>query len=249
VKILTATGLAGFAALVLLGGAALAATYTLFGDAEIVSPGNASAHAVQIRSDASPGFGGISFEVPAGATFADLDVLSTDFMPEADDLCTLGSPRFQIRVPDTGPADGDPTGDNIFVYFGPDSASPACVPAIWQNTTDLLDPAKLVDTSQLGGTFYDPYPNALLNYGALPVLGISVVVDSGFAHPDGEQTFLIDNTNVDGTIYTYDQPVDTNDCKQGGWLTLEDDEGNSFKNQGDCVSFVATGGKNKGAGD
>lgn len=34
-------------------------------------------------------------------------------------------------------------------------------------------------------------------------------------------------------------------CKKGGWEDLVDDEGNSFKNQGDCVSFVATGGKNK----
>ena len=37
-------------------------------------------------------------------------------------------------------------------------------------------------------------------------------------------------------------------CKQGGWLFVTDDLGNLFKNQGDCVSFVATKGKNKGAG-
>jgi hypothetical protein len=37
----------------------------------------------------------------------------------------------------------------------------------------------------------------------------------------------------------------------GGWKTLKDAEmgGKSFKNQGDCVSFVATKGKNKGAGN
>jgi hypothetical protein len=37
-------------------------------------------------------------------------------------------------------------------------------------------------------------------------------------------------------------------CKNGGWQYLTDDLGNRFKNQGDCVSFVATKGKNKGAG-
>jgi hypothetical protein len=37
-------------------------------------------------------------------------------------------------------------------------------------------------------------------------------------------------------------------CKQGGWQFLTDDLGNLFKNQGDCVSYVATKGKNKGAG-
>ena len=31
-------------------------------------------------------------------------------------------------------------------------------------------------------------------------------------------------------------PITKNECKNGGWET--------FKNQGDCVSFVATGGKN-----
>jgi choice-of-anchor C domain-containing protein len=38
-----------------------------------------------------------------------------------------------------------------------------------------------------------------------------------------------------------------NDCKQGGWQTMLDTSGNQFKNQGDCVSFFATGGKNPGA--
>ena len=36
-------------------------------------------------------------------------------------------------------------------------------------------------------------------------------------------------------------------CKQGGWQFVTDDLGNLFKNQGDCVSYVATKGKNKGA--
>jgi choice-of-anchor C domain-containing protein len=36
-------------------------------------------------------------------------------------------------------------------------------------------------------------------------------------------------------------------CKKGGWMTMHDSLGNMFKNQGDCVSFYATGGKNLGA--
>ena len=43
-------------------------------------------------------------------------------------------------------------------------------------------------------------------------------------------------------------PAATGDCKNGGWETLFDSAGNSFKNQGDCVSYVATKGKNLGAG-
>ena len=38
-------------------------------------------------------------------------------------------------------------------------------------------------------------------------------------------------------------PVTTDDCKKGGWMDF-----GVFKNQGDCVSYVATGGKNPPAG-
>jgi len=62
------------------------------------------------------------------------------------------------------------------------------------------------------------------------------------------QTVQFDNTQVDNTTYTYDQPASKDECKNGGWQTLQDDRGHAFKNEGDCVSFVATGGKNKGNG-
>jgi hypothetical protein len=44
-------------------------------------------------------------------------------------------------------------------------------------------------------------------------------------------------------------PTTKDQCKKDGWLSLVDDLGNSFKNQGDCVRFVATKGKNKAAGN
>lgn len=51
----------------------------------------------------------------------------------------------------------------------------------------------------------------------------------------------LDNVVVSETVPT------TNDCKEGGWESMLDTAGNSFKNQGDCVSFFATKGKNLGA--
>jgi choice-of-anchor C domain-containing protein len=42
--------------------------------------------------------------------------------------------------------------------------------------------------------------------------------------------------------------ADKDSCKKGGWETFVDTAGNTFKNQGDCVSFFATGGRNLGAG-
>lgn len=40
-------------------------------------------------------------------------------------------------------------------------------------------------------------------------------------------------------------PTNKDQCKNGGWAssTVVDASGNPFKNQGDCVSFVASGGK------
>jgi hypothetical protein len=51
---------------------------------------------------------------------------------------------------------------------------------------------------------------------------------------------------IDNVVVTDDVPTKV-DCKQGGWQTMIDNTGNSFKNQGDCVSYFATKGKNLGA--
>lgn len=46
---------------------------------------------------------------------------------------------------------------------------------------------------------------------------------------------VIDNVSVEQVL-----PSDANQCKKGGWETF-----GVFTNQGDCVSFIATGGKNE----
>ncbi len=48
---------------------------------------------------------------------------------------------------------------------------------------------------------------------------------------------------VGGTTITYDfeltnEPEGEDDCKGGGWMTATDDEGDSFKNQGQCVRYA-----------
>ncbi len=40
------------------------------------------------------------------------------------------------------------------------------------------------------------------------------------------------------------KPTSKDQCKNGGWQNYTDGNGTPFKNQGDCVSYVATGGKN-----
>lgn len=229
---------ASVATLLLSSGALAAAGYTFFGDAQYVSPGNASSRAAQIRSSATPpGYGGVDFAVPAGLTVNGLTNLATDYMFTAGS-CGVGAPRFQINVPETGPADGDPSGDNIFVYIGPPPSYTGCPPAVWSNTGNLFAPTNLVDATQLGGAFYDPVANVKLSFGSLPVLGIQVVTDTGYA-VGGTQTVVVDNTQINATTITYEPNVPTSkdQCKKDGWQGLEDANGQPFKNQGQCVAY------------
>ncbi|HSL25388.1 MAG TPA: Calx-beta domain-containing protein [Acidimicrobiia bacterium] len=58
--------------------------------------------------------------------------------------------------------------------------------------------------------------------------------------PSSDDVKIADN---DGTAPTGNMPANKDQCKKGGWQTF-----GVFKNQGDCVSWVATGGKNPPAG-
>ena len=215
--------------------ASAAPTYTLFADAMLVHAGHASNTAVQLRS-AGTGYGGIDFDTPSGMTVSQLNDLSTDYNFTAGS-CGGGSPRFQINV----------AGGNIFVYIGPPPNYTGCTMNSWLNTGDLLTPASLVDTSQLsGGSFYDTWATAQARYGTLAITGIQLVADGAWAVAGGVQTVLVDNVMINTTVYTFEGVAltDKDQCKDGGWETFTSAPG-PFKNQGDCVSSVATGGKNK----
>jgi hypothetical protein len=93
--------------------------------------------------------------------------------------------------------------------------------------------------SDLGGTVTKSLA-ANLSSGAdtftLPDAGItSVTITRGTSATSWD--FFID----DVAFSTF--PTTADACKDGGWETF-----GTFKNQGDCVSYVATGGKNQPAG-
>jgi len=230
-------------AFIVLVSVALASGYSLFGDAQVVSPGNNSPNAVQLRSTcpSSPScllnstftFGGIDFDIPAGTTFSTFDTLATDFK-FTQGSCGGGSPRFQINV-----TNGTNSG-NIFVYIGPPPSYVGCPPNTYQSTGDLLEGANPIDTSQLpSGSFYDPYSVAVTQYGSYQVTGVQLVADGGWV--SGVQTVQVDNVNVDGTIYTFDQPQTREQCKKDGWEVVTRADNSTFKNQGDCIQYFNTG--------
>ena len=74
-------------------------------------------------------------------------------------------------------------------------------------------------------------------YGADPSVGTTV----SFIFTDSEL-----DLNESANLVTV--PTSKDQCKNGGWQNYVDNNGTPFKNQGDCVSFVATGGKNPANG-
>ena len=218
-----------------------ATSYSLFGDAAIVSGGNPG-NAAQLRSDSDPGFGGVDFDV-SGITFADLDRLATDFNI-TNDQCGAGSPRFQINVQTASGV------ENIFVYLGPSPTFTGCAPG-WQSSGNLIgnnDPCRW-DTSQLAeGTQCTTYTAAVAAFGGLTITGIQLVVDSGWnavaSVGDGEQTNLVDNVMINDDTVTFDEvatPSNKDQCKKDGWADLAREDGSPFKNQGDCIQYFNTG--------
>jgi hypothetical protein len=72
------------------------------------------------------------------------------------------------------------------------------------------------------------------------VLGFGVNV--GTFNPG--YTVLVDGVTFNGTVYDFElvnTPADTDACKSNGWSTLTNADGESFKNQGDCIQFANTG--------
>ena len=84
--------------------------------------------------------------------------------------------------------------------------------------------------------------------------GVHLVV--GFASPtdmfDGNVDGFHIATSASDTTYDFEPglptPTSKDQCKNGGWTNYVDASGRPFKNQGDCVSYVATGGKNQANG-
>jgi hypothetical protein len=211
-------------------------SFTRFGETEPAGPG-----AWRLISDASPGFGGLDFDLPAAAIeFDDISVLSTTAIADPDDTCVGGSPRFQINVDTNGDGNRDA---NAFAHV--ELAPGVCPPGgDTGNLAQTGGPGDVVgrwDTSQLApGTQVSTYTATAALFAANPtwtVIGIQLVVDAGWAHLDGEQAVTV-NPDVQVDL---GEPESADDCKHGGWQSRTRADGSGFKNQGECIKYFNTG--------
>ncbi len=161
------------------------------------------------------------------------------------------------------PADGCGVGDD-FMFSPVATGLDRTMPHNIKVTMDLLDgPANDVVKVYVDGvlmhtdTSWEDYFRWCTESGGGvvgdPVADASRTVDSilfrtgGAAAPATiSKGFLIDNLSISsGPIppVLVGPPTDKDQCKKGGWETFNNP---TFKNQGDCVSFVASQGKAKG---
>jgi hypothetical protein len=89
----------------------------------------------------------------------------------------------------------------------------------------------------------DIFPGSTIRMFSLNV-GDTSNSDAGL---DGYLDNVVVTTNGDATTYDFDPepaaPTDKEQCKNGGWQTFTNP---TFRNQGDCVSFVASNGRSRG---
>lgn len=84
-------------------------------------------------------------------------------------------------------------------------------------------------------------PSNGFGYNGTVVLTVAAGETYGFAMRGSNYDY---NDILMGSL-TVDE-VNKDECKAGGWMTFHDLSGASlFRNQGDCVSFFATGGRNE----
>ncbi len=150
---------------------------------------------------------------------------------------------------------------NVYVNFGVSAQDKfydcrynvvPTVGSITNFTTVTFDPTQEYDVATRAGGQPSPFPcpaspadmgsDAFVRVFSLNV-GDTSASDFGL---DG----YLDNVVVDTAsgVTTYDfepalTPADKADCKKGGWMSFNNP---TFKNQGDCVSFVASDGNAKG---
>jgi hypothetical protein len=120
------------------------------------------------------------------------------------------------------------TSDNLTHFFGcasgtqTPSATPGWTHVVW----DPTNPAQ-----------------------AFPVIVPGTTVNSIELIQDEQGSTHLDNISINDQVIAGPTSQQSQElCKKGGWQSMTDANGTHFKNQGDCVSYFATGGKNPANG-
>ena len=224
-----AASLAAAAAL-LLPSTALAATTTEIGSAQ---GSYQCVNSLDFVQASTSGLSGLSYAVPSGGTtISSWSVLAgSDSGPIALEVWQPTAPPIYTLIGISPAVTLNPGGLNTFSL---DSPLPV-------EAGDLIG-LKLEGVAECAQVTGDPGDTiGTTTFGALAILGVpqTLLIVSGVE--------LNIAATVDVTVAPPPPPptpTSADQCKHGGWQGLADSNGTLFKNQGDCVSFVATQGTN-----
>ncbi|MGQ0849140.1 MAG: Calx-beta domain-containing protein [Actinomycetota bacterium] len=148
---------------------------------------------------------------------------------------------------DSASESGPSTGTFTFSRTGDLSGALTVNYSIGGSATNGSDYAALLGTvvipasASTATVVVTPVDDALVEGQETVILTVAAGTGYSIGSPNSDDVKIADNdgpTPVPGTM-----PTTKDQCKKGGWQTF-----GVFKNQGDCVSWIATGGKNPPAG-
>ena len=221
-------------------------TFVLGGVArETQDPQNADNDVVSINTTGGA-VGTASLDLDEGVQAEELDNrLSLNYLL-IDRTCAGGSPRIQLAIDTDGDGDFDA---NAFGYLGSLPFGGGCTTGAW-TTQDMTDDVARWDLSQLGGGMTLTFDQMETFLAALPgdyqILSATLADDSASFAPGAAGQAYYDALRVgDCTLEDSDDsvvspPTSKDQCKDGGWSIFDNP---AFRNQGECVSFVASNGK------
>jgi hypothetical protein len=174
-------------------------TFSLDGDAQVVSGSKKNQNVVLLESDLTEDevYGNIEWTPRVRGknvlTLDELTNLSATYQVIAGGIGG-GSPRFQISLDTNGNGQAD---GNLFVYIGDP-------PSFSSGTTGLVSTGNLLadddlrfDATQVGGTFYMTFDEVVDLVGDAQVLGVDFVVDGGWMFENG-QAVVVTQLQING---------------------------------------------------
>jgi hypothetical protein len=137
----------------------------------------------------------MSFTPSPSITFNDISVLRTAYAFTVGD-CHGGSLRWQVRTSAT---------QALFIYYGALPNFTDCTTASQTGVNMVNQPDLRYDTSQyVAGTQYNSYAGAQAIMGNLPIMRVSLVIDSGWYNlPNGDQRLNVTDTTVNDNVYQF----------------------------------------------
>ena len=214
---------------------------------DVNAPGNPHIGALQLTTDATTA-AKAQYMHPANTPLG--DVLELSYATKQNSASFAGGDAsYQLPVCLGGVSGTTCNGFTTLVYEPYENGT--VTPGVWQSwdvdagqmwSSRNYSNGTCVTVAGFGGAPF--YTLAALKAACPDAVVVGFGINVGTFNPS--YNVETDLFNFNGTTYNFEPytvVTDKDQCKNDGWKTAKDANGNSFKNQGACVSFVASNGK------